>query len=46
MKKVYCSPEWEILVMEEDLITTSGEFSYGDDRDANSDSVDDWVWGW
>ncbi len=44
MKKVYCSPEWEILVMEEDLITTSGDYIFGEDNDSESDSVENWEW--
>lgn len=44
MKKVYCSPEWEILVMEEDLITTSEEYVFGDDFKSDDSIVESWEW--
>ncbi len=45
MKKKYYQPEWEILTVEEDVITASGEYCFDPDGYFNSgESAEDWEW--
>lgn len=45
MKKIYNQPEWKLSVVEEDVITSSGDgdYSYGSNDMFNSEA-DSWEW--
>ena len=43
MKKNYNQPEWEILLMEEDMVRTSGSYGF-DDGDFGGNDGEDWEW--
>lgn len=42
MKKKYYQPEWKLVVVEEDVITASGDFFFGEFTD--NDECDGWEW--
>ena len=46
MKKTYYQPEWEVLLMDEDVVRTSGDIIF--DQEGNfgveDDSVENWEW--
>jgi len=44
MKKIYCQPEWELLVVQEDVLTASGDYDFDPDGFLEKDSVDNWEW--
>lgn len=46
MKKEYCSPEWELVLFAEDIVTASGNYKFDPDgfiEDSGS-GADDWDW--
>lgn len=43
MKKEYCSPEWELVLFAEDIVTASGSFGFDPDSFGDS-SADNWEW--
>ena len=46
MKKIYSQPEWKLMnFVEADVITSSGDGSYGYDPDGfGSEKTDEWNW--
>ncbi len=44
MKKIYNQPELEIIVLEEELISTASTIIYDPDGDLDNQNVDTWAW--
>ena len=44
MKKEYCSPEWELVCFEEDIVTASGSFGFDPDGFIEDSGADNWEW--
>ena len=44
MKKNYNQPEWEILLLEEDMVRTSGSYDFDDGDFGDSENDDTWEW--
>ena len=42
MKKEYCSPEWELVLFAEDIVTASGSFGFDPDSILGKDDAEDW----
>ena len=42
MKKEYCSPEWELVLFAEDIVTASGNQTFDPDSILGNDSAEDW----
>ena len=43
MKKEYCSPEWELVLFAEDIVTASGSYGF-DDGNFGDSEADNWEW--